>query len=372
VTGIDLLDAPNTTASGDSVVGTHVPAPSPRQSTQSSATHQLQQTLRNNANEQVQRCDSSSSARSSDSGDAASAFSAFGANDPPTIVETAQDGNSDDGDGWPEGEGLVGNLASNNAQVDLIPPSDEIGMACDSGVALAVNTSVERENLVIDANDPGREDFVISVGALGNASGTPLDGSQNMSFGEDLASPEDRRIVDSATKVAACAACRSSRSGWRKGVKVDDESESSTSCGTPPNFDSSDPKALADLLTRPPEPNTHSPTSTMQFNEQTVVTECAQGGTASTAIGNLGGANDTRPSSSLPGGDALRQHANAGDNPNGDNPNGGPNGNDDQGGTSGGNDPQDSGPDPRDLNKILLEFKTAGGPLQHWGTQGAI
>ena len=247
-------------------------------------------------------------------------------------------------------------------------------MAHDSAVALGVDTTSSHtaENLVIDANDPGRGDFVISVGALGNASGAPLDGSQNMSFGEDLASPKERRIVDSAAKSAACAASRSTRPGWRKGMKVQNGSESSTSCDAPPSFDPSDPKVLTDLLTRPPEPNTHSPTSKMQFNEQTVVTECASDDAASTTIENLGGANDARPSSSLPGGDALRQHANAGDNPNGDNPNGGPNGNDDQGGTSGGNDPQDSGPDPRDLNKILLEFKTAGGPLQHWGTQGAI
>jgi len=123
VTGMDLLDTQNTTASSDSVVGTHIPAPSPRRSTQSPATHQLQQTLRNNANEQVRRYNSSSPARSSDGGDEASAFSVFGANDPPTIVETAQDGNSDDGDGWPEGEGLAGNLAEDDAQVNLIPRS---------------------------------------------------------------------------------------------------------------------------------------------------------------------------------------------------------------------------------------------------------
>ena len=67
-------------------------APSPRRSTQSPVTHQLQQTLRNNANEQVLRYDSSSSARLNDSGDAASAFSAFCANNPPTIVETVQEG----------------------------------------------------------------------------------------------------------------------------------------------------------------------------------------------------------------------------------------------------------------------------------------
>jgi len=137
VTSIDLLDTPNTTASSDSVVRTHIPAPSPRRSTQSPATHQLQQTLRNNANKQVFRYDSTSPARSNDSGDAASAFSAFGANDSPAIVETEQDGNSDDGDEWPEGEGLAGNLADDDAQVNLIPRSskacDKIGIAYDSG-----------------------------------------------------------------------------------------------------------------------------------------------------------------------------------------------------------------------------------------------
>jgi len=162
-------------------------------------------------------------------------------------------------------------------------------------------------------------------------------------------------------------------------------SESSTSYNAPTGFDPSDPKVLEDLLTQPPESSTCSP-STTQFNEQTVVTECACSGAASTAIGNLGGADNTRPSSSLPGGDALRQHANAGGNSNdgnsnsNGNPNGSPNSgnsggsdsNGDQGGTSGGNDPQDSGPNASDVNKILLKFRTIGGPLQHWGMQGAI
>ena len=145
MTNIDLLDTQNMTASSDSVVGTHIPAPSPRQSTQSPVTHHLQQTLRNNASEQVRRYDSSSSACLNDSGDATSAFSAFGANNPLTIVETAQDGNSDNGNGWPEGEGLAGNHAGDDAQVNLIPRSseacDETGMAYDSAVALTVNTA---------------------------------------------------------------------------------------------------------------------------------------------------------------------------------------------------------------------------------------
>jgi len=188
-------------------------------------------------------------------------------------------------------------------------------------------------------------------------------------------------------------------------VKAEDGS-SESSIGTPPNFDPSDPKALRDLLSQPPEPINHSPTLTTNVNEQTVVTECAQGGAASTAIGNLGGKANTHPSSSLPGSAALSQHSltggssnSGGSSPNGDpngnpnsndsdgggsspngNPNGGPNsgnsgGNDssnDQGGTSGGNDPHDLGPDPRDLNRIILDYKTGGGPLEHWGTQGAI
>jgi len=52
-TGMNLLDAPGATASNASVVGTHIPSPSPRRSTQSPVTHQLQQTLRHSASERV-------------------------------------------------------------------------------------------------------------------------------------------------------------------------------------------------------------------------------------------------------------------------------------------------------------------------------
>jgi len=155
MTGMDLLDTQDASGNNDSVVGTHIPAPSPRQSTQSPVTHQLQQTLRNNAREQVSGFNYSSPARSSGGDDGASAFSTFNATS-PTIVETVQEGNSDDGDGWPEGEGLAGGSA-NEVQVDLIPRTsgapDETGTAYDSGLrTLADNTT---ENLVIDTNDPG-------------------------------------------------------------------------------------------------------------------------------------------------------------------------------------------------------------------------
>jgi len=328
-------------------------------------TYQLQQTLHNNAREQVSGYDYSSPTRSSGGGDGASAFSTFDANN-PAIVETVQEGNSDDGDGWPEGEGLAEGSAD-DVQVDLIPrtlgASDETGTAYDSGPrTLAVNTT---ENLAIDRNDPGRADFVISVGALGNASCAPLDGSQNVSFGENAI--DRRRSAD--------------ENNGDDGMAVYSGSESITRYATPSGYDPSDPEILADLLTRPPMPNTCSPMSTTQFNEQVVVTEYSRGGVTSTMTGNLGGANNNRPSSSLPGGDALRQHANAGGNSNSNGtPNGSPNSGDsnesnsngNQGDTSDGNHPQDSDPNENDLNKILNEYTTAGGPLQHWGIQGTI
>jgi len=62
MTGMDLLDTQNTTTSSDSVAGIHIPVPSPRRSMQSPVTHQLQQTLRNNASEPVRNYDSSSPA----------------------------------------------------------------------------------------------------------------------------------------------------------------------------------------------------------------------------------------------------------------------------------------------------------------------
>jgi len=386
VTGMDLLDTQDASANNDSVVGTHIPAPSPRRSTQSPVTHPLQQTLRNNAREQVSGFNYSSPARSSggddgasafassparsSSGDGgASAFSTFNANS-PTIVETVQEGNLDDGDGWPEGEGLAGGSA-NEVQVDLIPGTsgapNEAGPAYDSGLQTLADNATE--NLVIDTNDPGQADFIISVGALGNASGTPLDGLHNMSFGENAL--DGRQAVN--------------ENNGDDGMAVYGGSDSSTSYATPDGYDPRDPEVLASPLTRPPKPSTRSPTSTIQFNEQVVVTECSQGGTTSTTTGNLGGADDNRSSSSLPGSDALRQHANAGNNPNSSGtpsgaPNGSPNSGDSNGGngngsqerTSGGNDPQDSGPNANDLNKILLVHATTGGPLQHWGIQGTI
>jgi len=259
MTGMDLLDTQDASANNNSVVGTLIPAPSPRRSTQSPVTHQLQQTLRNKAHEQVNGFHYSSPARSGDGNGETSAFSTFNTNS-PTIVETAQEGSSDDGAGWPEQqEDLAGNSA-NKVQVDLIqrasgwfPPrpgaSNEAGTAYDSGIqTLADNTT---GNLVIDTDDdPGQADFVISTGPLGNVSGAPLDGSHNMSFGENA--------LD--------------------GMAAHSKSDSSASYATPEGYDASDPEVIVSLLTQPPKPSASSPTSTIQFNEKVLVTKYSQGG----------------------------------------------------------------------------------------------
>ena len=229
------------------------------------------------------------------------------------------------------------------------------------------------QDLVIDMNDPGQADFVISVGALGNASGAPLDGSQNMSFGESTV--DERRAIDGNND--------------NEGMIVCSGSESSRSYNTRSGFDLSDPEVIADLMTRPPVADPRSPTLTIRFNEQVTVTEYTPntmltlGGVASTSTGNLGGAGATSPSSSLPGSDALRQHANTSGSPNPNtsgSPNsiGSPNSNDSngnngkQGGTSDGNDPQGPGPSGNYLDKLMFTYTTAGRPLQHWGIEGTI
>jgi len=363
ITGMNLLDAQGVTDSGTSVVGTHIPALSPRRSTQSPVTHQLQQMLRNSASKQV--CAYSPS---SDSGNGASAFSNWEANNSPTIVETVPEGDSDNDDQWlkgqwPEGDSHAEDLAD-DAQVDLSTRQSsaptETGEKYDSGL----------QELVIVTNDPGRADFVISVGALGNASGTPLDGSQNMLFGERTV--DKKRVIDGNND--------------NKGMLVCSGSESSTSYNAPSGFDPSDPDVIADLMTRPPMADPRSPiTSTILFNEQVAVAEYKPNGSpcsgvAATLTGNLGrGANS--PSSSLPGSDALCQHANTGGS---SNSNGSPNSSDgwnsdgsngnnsNQGGTSNGNDPQGPDPSGNNLNKLVFTYSTAGGALQHWGIEGTI
>jgi len=231
--------------------------------------------------------------------------------------------------------------------------SDEAGMTYDASMAMGVASTSPHagKNLVISTVDPGQADFAITVGNLGNASGTPLDGSHNQSFGEDA-------------------------TGDRSSVKADDEVASNTSVRTPPNYDRCNPEVIGDLLSQPPKPMNHSPVSTIKFNEQTVVTEYTRHGVASTTIGNLAGTsngdNASSNNESNPGGPSgSNGNPNGNPNPNPGN-SGGNNDGGNQGHTSGGFDPQDSGPDPRDLSKIILDFGTSGGQLETWNIQGTI
>jgi len=141
-----------------------IDAPSPRQNAQSTETHQLQQTLRGGASEQVRMY-----SPTQDSGDSASVFSTPSANNTPTIVKTMHEGGLEDS--------LDKVNLSDDVWVDL---HNNTGSGYDSGL----------RGLVVNTDDPGEANFVMSVGALGNASGTPLDGSQDMSFGESTVSEE--------------------------------------------------------------------------------------------------------------------------------------------------------------------------------------
>jgi len=171
--GMDLLDVQGatTTTSSTSVAGTLIDAPSPRRNMQSPETHQLQQTLRGSASEQVR-----SRSSTNDSGDGTSAFSTLDANIMSTIAETIQEGDSHNN--------LEDVDLDNNVRVDLsarmlIAPNNTDSVY-ESGL----------HGLVMDTEDPGQTNFVMGVGALGNASGTPLGGSQHMSFGKSTVDGE--------------------------------------------------------------------------------------------------------------------------------------------------------------------------------------
>jgi len=129
---------------------------------------------------------------------------------------------------------------------------------CDSGL----------QELHIDTEDPGIANFALNVGALGNASGTPMDGAQNMSFGESA--------VD--------------------GGNTDDGDEGVASSN---NLDPCDPSVMAAMLTQPPVVNPHLPTA-IQFDEQVLVTNYSPNhspkqtlGTATSTLTGISGGDST-------------------------------------------------------------------------------
>jgi len=329
----DLLDDQ---AASMSVTGSYIPSPSPRQNTQSPDTHQLQQTLRNSASEMV--CTHSSS---SDSGGRANTFATALASNTSAVVETVQEGESDDDGEWPEV----------NLTPRLLNTYNDPNSTYDSGL----------QELVIDTVDPGCANFAMNVGALGNSSGTPMDGAQNMSFGESTVNGGD--TVDG--------------NGGNEGV------------ASSHNFDPSDPVVMAALLTQPPVADPRSPTM-IRFDEQVTVTNYLPdhspnalqtlGTAASTLTGNLGGAS---AAGSTQGNPTLLQgnpsQGNPASQPSGNtNTNGNPNSNNssgsgsNQGGSSTNNDPPDPGPVANYLDKLMFAYSTMGGPLENWGIESMI
>jgi len=177
--GPDLLgvQGATTATSSTSVVGTLIDAPSPRQNTQSPETHQLQQTLRVSTSEQLRMCSPAHDGENNDYG--TSAFSTLGGSDALIIVETVQEGGSDN-----DPKDLEDADLGNDVRVDL-----STRMSNAPNDAQSVHES-KLHDLVINAKDPGQANVVMGVGALGSASGTPLDGSQDMSFGKSAVSAE--------------------------------------------------------------------------------------------------------------------------------------------------------------------------------------
>jgi len=112
-----------------------------------------------------------------------SAFSTLGGSNASIVVETMQEGGSDND---PEDLKVIDldvNL-DNDVRVDL---STRMSNA-PNDAELVYESRLH--GLAIDTKDPGQANFVMGVGALGNASCTPLDGSQDMSFGESTVDAE--------------------------------------------------------------------------------------------------------------------------------------------------------------------------------------
>jgi len=296
-----------------------------------------------------------------DGGDSASVHSAQGANNTPTIVETVQEGGSEDSLEEHQDSQEVVNLGD-AVRVDLHNDADS---GYDSGL----------QDLVVNADDPGQANFVMSVGALGNAGGTPLDGSHDMSFGESTV--DEEFTIDGEDSASIMAAYSIPLTYNQNDLNVDDSTIV-------------DPEVIGELMSWRSVVDPQSPTSTVQFNEQVAVQHCVIGSPTSTSGTNaIASAENTvgaEPSDSTQGDPVSTQggpppsqggpppsqpagDANAGNSPSstGSNGNGG-----NQGGTNSGNGPQGPTPDSNYLDKLVFVCSTAGGPLQHWGIEGRL
>jgi len=261
---------------------------------------------------------------------------------------------------------------------------DEVRVDLHNDVDLGYDSRLR--DLVVNADDPGQANFVMSVGALGNASSTPLDGSHDMSFGESAVDEEstiDGEDADTASIMAAY-------------------NVPSTYNQNNPNVDDSaivDPEVIGDLLSRRSVVDPRSPTLTVQFNEQVAVQHCvvgspasASGTSAATSAGNTqsspistqggpppsqGGSTQGDPTSTQ-GGPPPSQSgpppsqpvndANASNSPSST----GSNGNGGNQNTNSGGGPQGPTPNRDHLDKIVFVYSTIGRPLEQWGIEGRI
>jgi len=136
-TGPSNVQGATATASNTGVVGTITDAPSPRQNTQSTETHQLQQTLRDSANQQVRMYSSTQ-----DSRDNASVYSAQGANNAPTIVETVQEGDLED------------SLEEYQDSLEVVNLGDEVRIDLHNNTDSGYDSGLR--DLMVNTDDPGQ------------------------------------------------------------------------------------------------------------------------------------------------------------------------------------------------------------------------
>jgi len=113
---------------------------------------------------------------------------------------------------------------------------------------------------VVNADDPGQANFVMSVGALGNASDTPLDGSHDMSFGESTVDEEYTVDGEDTASILAAHNIPMTYSQNDPNVLVVDSTIM-------------DPEMIGALMSRRSVVDPSSPTSTVQFNKQVAVKE---------------------------------------------------------------------------------------------------
>jgi len=241
-----------------------------------------------------------------------------------TVLETGSDDDQDDVD--------LGKNARVNLSTKLSNASNEADSVCESGL----------RDLVMDTDEQGQPNFAITVGALGNGNGAPLDRTQDMSFGESAV----------------------------RDLAVDGNEDE--------RHDPCDPDVITMLTTRRNVSDPQSPTSMhkslalVRFNDMVAGyppenTTVNLGATSSTTTANAGGTGTTSTSQGNPQSLQSGTNAAATGNSNSNDSNGN---NGSQGGASSGDDPQGPDPDVDPLEKVVFTHRVSGGPMAQWAIEG--